>query len=468
MAESNSNPAELLSDPAAATRKRPGLFSVTRTGILLILIGHLLACLMVWWLMPGGWPWISIQTFAYRVLPIAIASLITCSLLSRNESVRTVCIDLLRNLWLAMAVLCAVEFTGSFLKVGIGAGFVFVVMLLASTSRPARIGRRGALALLALAFAVAWPVRSVLHSPAVTTTPMGGVLTEVATLQPTHSSIRVGELARLDPTQANVTFSVGRRFIQIEPVLTFIQRSPDATWTIFASRDSRIPPERVFNGVGSVADGIIAKYADIDRGTQIAEDELSVFSVDARSFRIEATAEVKRPVYTHLNTFTQITIGGHKSLFMSFSPFPDQRFEVTFADYPSGAPATFAYVGEDRRLHVVRASSGEKGPFHELAVGAIDGPLTLSFFDGEERFFDCDLADFSSQVSTELSPAAGWGVPQNAIEFRRISEDPKSPATVFITLAATGVGRGWSSVGHSAGVYRNRMKIRLPDNKSVP
>ena len=64
-------------------------------------------------------------------------------------------------------------------------------------------------------------------------------------------------------------------------------------------------------------------------------------------------------------------------------------------------------------------------------------------------------------MATQLSPTAGWGVPVNAIEFSLSPYDhsPTGPASIFITLAATSVGRGWDCVGHSAGAYRNRITI---------
>lgn len=47
----------------------------------------------------------------------------------------------------------------------------------------------------------------------------------------------------------------------------------------------------------------------------------------------------------------------------------------------------------------------------------------------------------------------------NAIEFQRIDKrENEAPASqIWITLAATSVGRGWDCVGHHAGTYRNRM-----------
>ena len=50
---------------------------------------------------------------------------------------------------------------------------------------------------------------------------------------------------------------------------------------------------------------------------------------------------------------------------------------------------------------------------------------------------------------------AGWGLPVNAIEFQR--DGPV--VSLYLTLAATSVGRGWDSVGHAAGVYRDRLVI---------
>ena len=52
---------------------------------------------------------------------------------------------------------------------------------------------------------------------------------------------------------------------------------------------------------------------------------------------------------------------------------------------------------------------------------------------------------------------AGWGVSVNAIEFSRSGDAPGEPASIFVTLAGTSVGRGWDCVGHAAGQYQNRM-----------
>jgi len=40
-----------------------------------------------------------------------------------------------------------------------------------------------------------------------------------------------------------------------------------------------------------------------------------------------------------------------------------------------------------------------------------------------------------------------------------MDDPPSSPASIFVTLAATSVGRGWDCVAHNPGTYRNRIRI---------
>ena len=133
--------------------------------------------------------------------------------------------------------------------------------------------------------------------------------------------------------------------------------------------------------------------------------------------------------------------------------------EVLPFDYPAGRPARFAYLGADNIFRVAQAKSGEKGPFETLAEGKLNrtDPLTLTLYDDGAPFCRITLDDWAAQAGTDLSPTAGWGVPQNAIEFSW--DEDRQTAHFFITLAGTSVGRGWDSVGHTPGVYRNRMTI---------
>ena len=113
-------------------------------------------------------------------------------------------------------------------------------------------------------------------------------------------------------------------------------------------------------------------------------------------------------------------------------------------------------------FHVVEARSGEKGPFRQLASGRLERaqPLTIELRDEGQIVAWITLDDWSRQVSTDLSPTAGWELPVNSIQFQRFHDDADSPVGIWVTLAATGVGRGWETVGHRAGVYRNSVILR--------
>ena len=110
---------------------------------------------------------------------------------------------------------------------------------------------------------------------------------------------------------------------------------------------------------------------------------------------------------------------------------------------------------------ILRVDPGpEGGPIRLEATARLPHPIFSQLDQGVARarvVFD----DWSAQAGTAPSPAAGWGVPVNAIEFSLAGDRPGSPAGIYITLAGTSVGRGWDSVGHAAGTYRNRIRIEV-------
>lgn len=132
------------------------------------------------------------------------------------------------------------------------------------------------------------------------------------------------------------------------------------------------------------------------------------------------------------------------------------------ADYPTGRPARLAYRTASRFI-VVEAHSGEKGPFRELASGSLQPhePIRLFLEDEDREIGTVTFDDWAVQASIEPSPTAGWGLPQNAIEFQLKGDAPSDSANIWLTLAATAVGRGWDTVGHLPGTYRNRMQVKL-------
>jgi len=228
------------------------------------------------------------------------------------------------------------------------------------------------------------------------------------------------------------TFEAGALWLHLNPALEFVSVSPDRFWTVFAR-------------------GPTPATACTER-EQPAPGQLAL---DVRCRVAEAT-------WSHLNHWTTFEVNGHSDLAVSFSPMPDVVVPVEPFDYPVGRPATFAWLGDDGRLRLSRARSAEKGPFEELGSGPLgpDEPLVVTLHDAGQPVLEIELADFAAQASTALSPTAGWGVAQNAIEFVRLYERSDAPATFWVTLAGTSVGRGFQSVGHAPGVYRNRVSVR--------
>ena len=246
---------------------------------------------------------------------------------------------------------------------------------------------------------------------------------------------------------------VGDRTLEVRPLLTFQSRSPDGCWVAFATRAIREGPERQLTGSKPNGSKMSLLYRDDDRSI------LTIDATDATGLlRMEAMSQIPNTVWSHLNTFAELRMTGGSQLEIVFSPCADKVIEIRLADYPRGRPARFAYVDEAGSFRVMEATSAEKGPFRELASGTLGktDPLAMEFRAGGKPLFRVVLEDWAQQASRQLSPTAGWGVAVNSIEF---SLDEGGSAHVFVSLAATSVGRGFDSVGHAAGVYRSRISV---------
>jgi hypothetical protein len=366
---------------------------------------HAVGALCAWWLLPQGFLPDHVRFWVNTVFPWALG-LLSLGGLWAGPRGRAVTAGL-PGFWVAMAAtwLIASPRTGGWPALLLG----LVGLLLGLRARRLQ-GKHG------------WPWLA----PA-------GALCAWAQRAPEPSTHPLGEtepLALVGEPELKVT--VGSLRLDIDPRLTFRSRSPDRGWVLFAPQGPG-QEHGTLRG-GRDADGVL---------------------------HLEAVTRLEEPVWSHLNTYTTLWISGHQRLQLAFSPCPEVPVEVMPFDYPAGRPVRAAYLGEDGVFRVVEASRGEKGPFRELASGPLERtePLGITLLDGGEPVVTVTLLDWAAQASTEPSPTAGWGLPQNALEFLRADQDPGSPAVLFVTLAATSVGRGFDSVGHAAGTYRNRVRL---------
>jgi hypothetical protein len=269
-------------------------------------------------------------------------------------------------------------------------------------------------------------------------------------------SIVLGPEIRVDPGDPVVTLNRGRVTLAVQPLLTFVSRSPDRCWTLFASRAQRDGPRRQLVHLERTADG----------GARMVhrDDTTSWMEVGMRDgvLEIDSWTHLSSAIFSHLNTSTELTISGHRKLSVSFSPCAAARIDFKPFSIQGSAPSRAAYLDRDGTFHVVQARTAEKGPFTMLAEGRMNrgDPLTMTFYDQDRAVYELTLRDWAAQAGVQLSPTAGYGLPVNAIEFSLDGDNDRAPAGIWITLAATSVGRGWDSVGHAAGTYRNRVMVR--------
>jgi hypothetical protein len=260
-----------------------------------------------------------------------------------------------------------------------------------------------------------------------------------------------GEASSEEAGTGQIVIPCGKGKIRLTPLLSFQSRSPDATWVVLAGADE-LRQRRVLTHYTKTPTGFRASYTDDGESTLVATKDKS------GTLDVDAVTQLPSVVYSHLNTWTAIHFSFEATL--SFSPTGlATRFALEPADYPSGRPMQLAYLGEDLAFRVVRARDAEKGPFAELAHGRLsrDETLTLEIRPRDDKDKGCRLSfkDWAAQVSTDPSPTAGWGVPQNSIQFASRGGE----SLVLLALAETGPGRGFDTVGHAAGTYRNRLHV---------
>ena len=457
-------PLDIRTMPDRASTRLARLFWLS------VLVAHVLASAAWFWLEPGGFPWGHPRFWVNRVLAFAAAAwcLVGLVALHRGEGARLIALlPAYPAAWASGAITGRLVFPVTLSRLWLAP--LCMSLLMAVSLVPFWRGSLGRSLRAAAVVAGAWALCGA-----------GVVLSQSAEPPATHplGQTLAGEddrsrdgrgtvpgVVHLTPrtaictSEGSITTRLSGLTLEVQPLLRFLSGSPDGCWVVLNRAVDREGPEPRCRGFReSRGDESILDYEFPGLGLatlRVADDP------GGEAVAVDASTTIRRPVFSHLNSFCDLEIRGHRRLFLAFSPCPATRIEVLPSDYPVGRPARFAYVDERRRFLVVEASSGEKGPFHTLAEGTLEPsqPLTITLYDEDSPAGRVTLDDWSAQLSTQLSPTAGWGAPENAIEFSLAGSSPSSTATIFFTLAGTSVGRGWDCVGHAAGTYRNRITI---------
>jgi hypothetical protein len=432
----------------------------------LILAFYLVGSGVWFYMMPHGFPPGSPHWWANTILPIvtALVSLVgIVALVLRKVGLAQPILLAVPVTWTTSLLVACALFPVSSQQFSIPVLLLAVVFWLAywkqSPSRALRSWGMIAAGVLAIAVGIGLPFTQ--QSPEADTRPLNEIPPTregVLVVRTSENLVKLGDTIEMSPPNAYARVKCGNVEVYVRPLLTFVSRSPDRCWSSLAPAMYRERSERRF--VGRVKEGEPPIYLYRDE----ANHWLRVAALESsRGAAIESFTQLLQPVYSHLNTYSIVEIDGHKNLALSFSPCPQVKVEVEAADYPIGRPARFAYLDAAGMFHVAEATSGEKGPFNVLASGKMSptDELRIGLHDEGKLVSTLVLQDWAAQLSTSLSPTAGWGVPMNAIEFHREGEAEKLPCFIWVTLAATSVGRGWDSVGHREGTYRNRLRIEV-------
>ncbi len=452
----------------------------------LVVYLHLTPTIFWWWLMPGGFPANHARFWINSVFPfVVIAVCLACLWAERrgNATLRMATAITIPAFWLAATLTAGILFPVSarrFLPPALICVAVICVIFWVSFRRLNLSWKVTAIAVvpaIASAIGFVWAQRGGEPDTAPVNVAMPQFehnvdsrlmqipvrLADHITVQTAsgHVVIRHETLRGTtdDKTDLpNRTKHSGRSYsIDIEPLLTFESRSPDRFWTILAPKQYRDGPLRQLKSLRQDDGDLLALYEN---------DTRSVLHVSASAngdgTTIDAMTQLDKPIYSHLNSFVAFTVSGCLKPALGFSPCQGLRVDVEPSDYPFGRPLRLAYFDGSDIFHVAQAKSGEKGPFAEFGSGSLPrgAPLILTLFDDGQPVCQITLDDWSSQAGHGLSPTAGWGLPMNAIEFSQLGDDSGiGPIAIWVTLAGTSVGRGWDSVGHAAGTYRNRIQI---------
>ena len=433
-----------------------------------LFLAHILVATIWFCLMPGGFPLWHPQFWANRVMPIVIVAAMFIGLIgtwTKRHGWQRAIVDATAVGWTTALIVSVVVYPISarrfLLPALCGTFFMWVAWWIAS--RGSRSWNQRSIVAAILAVLVGGFVPWLQRGPRPATRPTDTVIPREFLHQQQESSepvICLSETVTVRPSFGELCIRCQGLRLEVCPLLTFESRSPDRCWTILAPEHLRYEPRRCFLGLRRENEQLVMHYQDI------ASHQLRVLSGDDPICTLETITHLSTPVYSHLNTYCQATITGHRRLSLSFSPCPGTSVEVKPSDYPTGRPVRFAYVDTQGTFRVVEARSGEKGPFRTLAQGAVSGtdPLEIVVHDEGVPQFAIVLADWLKQADTTLSATAGWGVSCNSIEFSLVGDSPSDMTMLWISLSATSVGRGWNSVGHCAGTYRNRCLVkRLSD-----
>lgn len=411
-----------------------------------------------WWLMPGGFPVESLRFWSNSVIPLAALSVaLAAAVIAWRGPARwheeLVRLPPLGCFWVGILALLIFPVSGTVVAFFLLPSGLMLAWLAWRAQHPPVSFRWQGLGIVLGAGLTSLVLVLAQRGADPDTRPLNEPLPALQEKEgPLSENIVLNDRVRLLPNGPMVEIQQDGLTIEIQPVLTFFSRSPDRCWTVFNAFQHPQHMPRRLTGRHVTASGAALRYEEDYVSTLQISSEASTGNVE-----VVAHSHLEEDVFSHLNTWCHIEVRGHRELGLGFSPCPGQVIPVRPFGHRSGEPLRFAYVDQENQFHVAQARRGDKGPFQELATGhlGVEEELTIVLYDRDQPRYRLVFADWSRQAGRVLSPTAGWGVAENAIAFACQGRS----CSIWLSLAATSVGRGWDTVGHAAGTYRNRLRI---------
>ena len=423
---------------------------------LMLIALHIGATGVWWWMMPGGFPSSATEFWINQFFPPLIVVVLLVALLARGKvgpAILPAVLAAIPTFWMAFAISSRLTFDASF-ESAWHLPFVaaFIVAVLWINNVRTRVTAWWLVPLLVIPAAIAgWALPGTQRAPEPSTTPAGAALAAAPSGLPDTRVIKLTKEAQLRAGEARLVVKRDKLIVNVQPLLAFADRSPDRCWVGLAPPGTSTATTRSLTARAKEGTGWRLQYKDESASS------LAVSAARDGSVLLDASSRLDKPIFSHVNSATEVSVQGHTMLSIVFSPAPQTRIEAP----SSTSAARFAYLDGNDGFHVVQATTRGRGPYTELAAGKLKRgePLTVTLYDAGKAAVTVRLDDWSAQASTALSPTAGDGLPVNAIELVRGGDADTAPVLLTFSLAATSLGRGTASVGHAAGVYRNRVTV---------
>ena len=244
---------------------------------LLLLALHIGAAGVWWWMMPGGFPSTATEFWVNQAIPPVIMAVLLTALVARGKVGPALLPPVLAAIplfWMAFAISARLTFDVSFESawhLPFVAAFVMAVLWI--NRMRTRLVAKWLLPIIVIPAALAgWALPGTQRAPEPATTPTGTALPSAPAAPFDARVIKLSKDAQIRPGEARVVIKRDKMILNVQPMLSFTDRSPDRCWQALA------PP-----GTSTATNRILSAKAKEGAGWKLysKDEDVSVLGVTA-------------------------------------------------------------------------------------------------------------------------------------------------------------------------------------------